>query len=73
MALNTHNGVIGARVRAARNSMGLALVDIVEQLAEPISIQQLALYENGKCRWPVDLLLDVAGILHVDIKTLCER
>lgn len=71
--MNEINTTIGSRVRAARNSMGFAIVDVTSQLRKPITIQQFARYENGGSRWPVDLLVEVAGILHMKIESLCEE
>lgn len=63
------NVMIGARVRAARKRKGKTLQQLAACLPEPISFQQLSSYENG-ARWPVTLLLDVAGALGTDINQL---
>lgn len=67
------NAIIGARVRYKRVALDMSMGEVVAELRNPITIQQFANYERGISRWPVDLLSDVARILSMDIKALCEE
>lgn len=64
------NTLIGDRVRFYRTAKGWSLATLAGMMPKPICGQQLARYETGQCRWPANLLIDMAVALAVDIRIL---
>lgn len=59
---------IGRRIREARTRAGLAMKDLASALG--VSYQQVAKYERGANRVPMDMLMQTAEILDVTIRDL---
>lgn len=70
--LDKRNEYIGKRVRFYRTAKGISLEKLAAELPLRISSQQLAKYETGLSRWPVDLVSHIAAVLKEDILFLID-